>query len=222
LDLSCLSKLHERAKVLMDRYYSMMESGNVEREQLEFTDDAKAGLFTIEQNIEYQLREGEYMHDINDFASKMTNITARLAASMHYFAGEIGKITLDTLQRAYRIVEWHLAEYKFLFSPLFKIPQEQIDAEAIINWAMKRKIAEQFDTIVAKSLLRANCVRNTAQVNAALEVLLEQGAVQHYPYPVSGGKGPQLLFLASYFSNRYRSVIVPKYIPKSDFWDGFY
>lgn len=206
LDLSCLSKMHERAKVLIDLYYFKMKSGNFERETLELTDDANAAIFTIEQKIEDQLREGGYMHDINDFASKMTNIITRLAAAMHYFAGEIGKITLDTLQRAYRIVDWHLAEYKLLFSPQFKIPQDQIDAEYIVNWARKRGTAKQFDTIVAKSLLRLNCIRDTTRLNDALVVLQEQGAVQHFPYQVPGEKGPHYLFMANYFSMRYAPI----------------
>jgi hypothetical protein len=222
LDLSCLSVLNRRIRVLMDRYYSMMESGNVEREILEFTDDAKAIYFTIEQNIESELREGGYMHDINDFASKMTNITARLAASMHYFAGETGKITLDTLQRAYRIVQWHCEEYKLLFSPLFKIPQDQIDAEAVINWAVKKGYGKIGDTIVQKRKLRTNCIRNSSRLNDALEVLMDLGAVQDYPYQVQGQKGPNLLFMASFFSRYYVPVINLQHIPESDMQDRFY
>ena len=126
------------------------------------------------------LREGEYLSDINDFASKVMEILARLAAAMHYFGAEGGKITLDTLERAFAIIRWHVEEYKHLFSPQFVVPQDQIDAHAIANY-LRLHIwrGPSSDTFVPKNHVRRNGpVRDKARLNDALELLAAQGAVE--------------------------------------------
>src|SRR3546814_19785268 len=95
----------------------MYASGKVERDPVEFSDDAKARWFAQASKTEWMLRPGDYLHDITDFGSKAMEIVARLAAVMHYFAGEQGKKTLDTLARASRFFSSPFDQYKARFSP---------------------------------------------------------------------------------------------------------
>lgn len=171
---------HARISELLVKYQTMIESEKVERELIEFSDDAKARWFALAAETERMLREGEYLSDINDFASKVMEILARLAAAMHYFGGEGGKVTLDTLERAFAIIRWHVEEYKHLFSPQFVVPQDQIDAQAIANY-LRLHIwrGPSSDTFVPKNHVRRNGpVRDKARLNDALELLAAQGAVE--------------------------------------------
>jgi len=171
---------HARISELLVEYQTMIESGKVERELIEFSDDAKARWFALAAETERMLREGEYLSDINDFASKVMEILARLAAAMHYFVGEGGKVTLDTLERAFAIIRWHVEEYKHLFSPQFVVPQDQIDAQAIANYLrLHLWLGPSSDTFVPKNHVRRNGpVRDKARLNDALELLAAQGAVE--------------------------------------------
>lgn len=171
---------HARINELLVKYQTMIESGKVERELIEFSDDAKARWFALAAETESMLREGEYLSDINDFASKVMEILARLAAAMHYFGGEGGKISLDTLERGFLIIRWHVEEYKHLFSPQFVVPQDQIDAQALANY-LRSHIwgGPMSDTYVPKNHLRRNGpVRDKARLNAALELLVVQAAIE--------------------------------------------
>ncbi|MBD7923089.1 YfjI family protein [Xanthomonas bonasiae] len=177
-----LPTFHARVRELLKIYREMIESGSVERELIGFTVDAKARWFELASQTEGMLREGEYLSDINDFASKVMEILARLSAAMHYFGGERGDITLDTLDRAFTVVRWHIDEYKYLFSPQFAAPQDQIDAQAVASYLRSRIWrGPGSDTYVPKNhVLRNGPVRNRVRLGAALELLGAQGAVWIY------------------------------------------
>ena len=98
-------------------------------------------------------------------------ILARLAAALHYFGGEGGRITLDTLERSFAIINWHIGAYKALFSPQFVVPQDQLDAQAIAQYMRLHSWGgPTSDTYVPKNHLRRNGpVRDKTRLNAALE-----------------------------------------------------
>lgn len=174
-----LPLLHRRIDELLELYRAKVESGNIAREVVEFSDDAKARWFELAIQTEQMLRQGEYLSDINDFAAKVTQIMARLAAVMHYFSGDGGKITLDTLERAFAIIRWHVDETKRLFSPQFTMPQDQVDAQAVMMYLRTHTwLGPNSDTFIPKNkLLRNGPVRDRARLNAALELMVMWGAV---------------------------------------------
>lgn len=174
-----LPTFHARIGELLEKYRSMIESGRVQRELIGLTADARARWVELARQTEWMLREGEYLSDINDFASKVMEILARLAAAMHYFSGEGGDITLDTLERAFAIVRWHVDEYKYLFSPQCVAPQDLVDAQAVAAYLSSRIWqGPASDTYVPKNhVLRNGPVRNGARLNAALDLLQARGAM---------------------------------------------
>lgn len=123
-----LPKFHVRAAALLHEYEEKISAGTVTRQVLEFSDDAIARWIQMINTTEMMLQPWGYLNDIKDFASKAMEITGRIAAILHHFNQEQGKISVDTLNRALQIVEWHLHEFKRLFSPQYRAPQEQIDA----------------------------------------------------------------------------------------------
>lgn len=173
---------HARIRELLDAYGEMMESGTITREVISFSVDAKARWVDLAVQTESMLRQGEYLSDINDFASKVMEILARLAAAMHHFSGEGGEISLDTLNRAFEIVRWHVGEYKYLFSPEFVMPQDQLDAQTVERYLRTRIWRGPVsNTCVPKNhVLRNGPVRNRADFNAALELLASQGVLRIY------------------------------------------
>ncbi len=174
-----LPKFHTRIRELLVQFQDKMASGKIEREVVEFSDDAKARWIQQANNTEWMIRPGEYLSDIDDFASKTMEIVARLAASMHYFAGDGGKISLDTLERAIEIVAWHVDEFKSLFTAQPVMPQEQVDAYKLAKW-LRKNIWSGWgsQSWVAKNyLLQYSTVRNRNRLNAALSVLNDQSAI---------------------------------------------
>ncbi len=126
------------------------------------------------------MRQGEYLSDINDFAAKVMEILARLAAAMHYFAEEIGPISVDTLNRAFEIVKWHESEYKYLFSPETAAPQDLVDARALAHYLKARFWGGPLsDTWAPRNqVLRNGPVRNRVRLTAALDLLQLRGAIR--------------------------------------------
>ena len=179
LEWSHLLVFQARVRGLLDTYRTMMESGTVTREQIGFSPDAKARWLELASQTEAMLRLGEYLSDINDFASKVMEILGRLAAAMHYFGNESGDITLDTLNRAFEIVRWHIDEYKSLFSPQFIVSQDQVDATAVARYLRTRVwLGQNSNTFVPKNhVLRNGPVRDRARFGMALELLVSRGAL---------------------------------------------
>ncbi|PAM64436.1 hypothetical protein CEK00_20990 [Stenotrophomonas maltophilia] len=175
-----LPVFQQRIRVLLDRYRTMIESGSIERELIEFSLDAKDRWVELARETERLLRQGEYLSDINDFAAKVMEILARLAAAMHYFAEEVGPISVDTLNRAFEIVKWHESEYKHLFSPDSVVPQDLVDARALAHYLKTRVWRGPFsDTWVPRNhVLRNGPVRKRDRLAAALELLQTRGAIR--------------------------------------------
>lgn len=175
----CLPTFHARVRELLAQHRTMIESGKIERKLVGFTVDAKTRWVDLASQTEGLLRQGEYLSDINDFASKVMEILARLAATMHHFSGEVGDITLDTLERAFAIVRWHIEEYKFLFSPQFVVPQDLVDAQAVAAYLHSRVWqGPTSDTHIPKNhVLRNGPVRERNRLNAALGLLAARGAI---------------------------------------------
>lgn len=174
-----LPAFQQRIRTLLDRYRTQIESGLIEREVIEFSLDAKSRWVELAQETERMLRQGEYLSDINDFAAKVMEILARLAAAMHYFAEEAGSITVDTLNRAFEIVKWHESEYKNLFSPENAAPQDLMDARAVAHY-LKTRIwrGTWHDTWIPRNeVLRNGPVRKRDRLAAALDLLQMRGAV---------------------------------------------
>ena len=174
-----LPNLHARFTELIQEYVAMRASGHIERQVLEFSDDAKERWFQLANKTEWMLRPGDYFHDLNDFASKAMEMVARVAALFHHVNRDEGKISLDTLERAIAIVGWHLDEAKRLFSADFIQPQHHIDAQAICRYLRERVWRGNSNTwwIARTHLLRNGPVRSRSRLNAALDVLLSAGAI---------------------------------------------
>ncbi|MDH8228156.1 DUF3987 domain-containing protein, partial [Klebsiella pneumoniae] len=66
--------------------------------------------------VESEMRMIGLLYDFKDYASKMAENMARLAALLHYFSGDGGDISVTAVKAAVEIVAWYIEEYIRLFS----------------------------------------------------------------------------------------------------------
>lgn len=180
-----------RMKDLLGRYSSAAIAGLTAREVLEFSDDAKDRWLELAKDAELMLRPGEHFDDINDFASKVMEIMGRVAAVMHYFSGDGGRISLETLERAKKIIVWHIHEYKRMFSPTNQPSQEDKDARSLLGFFRDRWHGS--GTWVYKNwVLRNGPLRRRDRLNEALRILQYENIIwQSLP----GAAGPRVIYL---------------------------
>ncbi|AYQ41868.1 hypothetical protein BLA9940_00029 [Burkholderia aenigmatica] len=136
-----LPKFHERMREFLDEFGRRVDAGEIKRTILEFSDDAMPRWIHVANTLESQLHPNGYLHDIKDFASKALEIAGRVAALLHVFSKQEGKISVDTLNRAIMIIEWHLNEFKRIFSTQILVPQAHVDAQTLERYTNLRTIS---------------------------------------------------------------------------------
>lgn len=90
---------------------------NVPRKVLEFDQNAQQRWVAWFNLIESHIREGGgLLESVRDYASKMADNAARLAALLHYFekGDSQAYIDLETLETAISICNWYAAEFVYL------------------------------------------------------------------------------------------------------------
>jgi len=174
-----LPKFHARMFELMDEYHRRRENQNLEPQVLEFDDDAREKWIRVSNEIEAQLQPLQYLSDIKDFASKYMEIVGRIAALFHKFSRQEGKISVDTLIRAGRVVEWHLHEFKRVFSSAqYAVPQGVLDAETLEDYLHRVYWIRGMTAAPKNDVLRSGPVRPVNKFNVALNYLSIQGRVR--------------------------------------------
>jgi hypothetical protein len=166
-----LPAFHARITELLTEYDNKIQTGRVERVVVEFSDEAVIRWREMVNTTETMLQPLGYLSDIKDFASKAMEITSRIAATMHWFSRQEGKISVDTLQRALNIVEWHLHEYKRIFSPQYQVNQVHQDASAVISYLKTNFFDRGYAAVPKNSVLHSGPVRPKARLNDALDLL---------------------------------------------------
>lgn len=101
---------------------------------LSFSPEAQLVWVDFFNRVEFDLQSGGYLADVKDGASKIADNLARIAALFHYFQGGQGEISVETVNRAAAICEWHLHEFKSIFGTGPEIPIEIQDANELEKW----------------------------------------------------------------------------------------
>jgi hypothetical protein len=122
---------HARVRDLLEEYDRRVVAGTHGRDVIHFTDEAKARWIELVNNTEQLIQPYGALREVKDFAAKACEITARVAGTLHYFSGQIGGMTIDTLERAIAIVTWHLEECDRLFVQMGDVPRALKDAERL-------------------------------------------------------------------------------------------
>ncbi|QBY54466.1 YfjI family protein [Cupriavidus oxalaticus] len=172
-----LPKFHARTRELLGELGRRVDAGTLERMTLEFSEDAIARWIYHSNHVESMLSPSCYLHDIKDFASKVVEITGRVAGLLHVYSMQEGKISVDTLDRAVAIVDWHIDQFKQIFSPEAAIPQEQADAQVLENYLHTQYWSRNLTFAQKNLVLRNGPVRPASRLDAALNCLIAMGRV---------------------------------------------
>lgn len=173
-----LPKLQARMRELLEEYERRIDLGKIERDILEFSEDAIRRWIELSNEIEFMLRPSQYLHDIDDFASKVLEITSRLAGVMHVFSSQEGKISVETLQRAFDIVGWHIDEFKRLFSPEFAVSEVVINAMKVEDYLYRYVWQANYASVLKNHALNFGPIRTKAKFQPALDCLESLGRIQ--------------------------------------------
>lgn len=172
-----LPKFHQRVTELLEEYGRSMHTGTCVRRTLEFSEEAKIKWIDAINSVEADLRPWGYLHDVKDFASKAIEITSRVAALFHWFSGQEGKISIDTFDRALKIVGWHLQEFKRIFSPQCTVSEAQIDANVLGRYLQTQLVQTGYMNIPKNHVLRNGPIRPKQRLEIALDLLVAHGQV---------------------------------------------
>ena len=137
--LNYLKNFHERITDCLDLSLNLNHSGCENIPTLHFSPDAKKSWVSFFNKIENGLTDPKQWLTIKDFASKSAENTARLAALFHLFQGKEGPISLESVESAAQIAEWHLWEARRLLDNQ-SISQTRQDAMALIQWLKEKNI----------------------------------------------------------------------------------
>lgn len=178
-----LDKSWAKLRAFHECTHELLNKSGHGRQLLEFSPEAKESWFLTANHIEQQLRPMGGLHDVKDGASKSMEIVGRVAALLHIYSKQEGQISLDTLQRAIAIVQWHLCEFKRLFSPEAVVEQKQVDAQTLGNYLGRLKVQTNVIMIPKNFVLRNGPVRPSKRFEEALGVLITCDHVQVVPGP---------------------------------------
>lgn len=180
-----LPKFQARMVELLNESDRRREAGELEPEIIEFSDEARSEWIVTANRVEADLQPAQYLNDVKDFASKAMEITGRVAALFHKFSAQEGKISVDTFKRAFAIVEWHLHEFKRIFSPQCAVSQIQIDAYALGDYLGRTYAAVGWSIAAKNDVLRNGPIRPKQRFEVALKHLVAIGHVSEF----RGGSG---------------------------------
>ena len=142
--------------------------------------DAMCRWLAFYNQVESNLSEGGYLADIRDFASKIADNVARIAALFHHYSGNDGEISLDSVNRACNIAVYYINEFKALFgAPV--ISKEQLDAQMLEDWLHEQFKKSNNIFPIPKQRLRTygpNPLRNAGRLNSALHELAMSRKIQ--------------------------------------------
>lgn len=129
-----MERFHKRLAELLDYPLPIDETGVLRPNLLALDANAKKTWINFHDEVEAELLPGGDMAETRDVASKAADNAARLAAIFHTFEhGPAGMIGRDHMERAGRIVTWHLFEAKRFLGQM-ATPEAVADAMALEIW----------------------------------------------------------------------------------------
>ena len=143
-----------------------------------FSDDAGRCWVQYYNEIEAENRPGGRFEHSQDHASKLAEMAARVAASLHLFEGQEGPITTATLLQAIDLCNWSSMNFHEVFQPL---PQVCRDAQQLNDWFQDHR--NRGIRHLPRTWVRQRCpnpLRKRDRLLAAIEELQAHGQVMQF------------------------------------------
>ncbi|MGQ3003535.1 MAG: YfjI family protein [Hydrogenophaga sp.] len=177
-----LNDFHANIEAMMGDFEEE-DSGDSEVRVYELDEDARALWVDLVNETELLIQPLGPMSDIRDFASKACEIAVRIAALFHHFSQQTGRISRDTLQRAARIVHYHIHEFKNIFSDSREVPQVYADSASLENYLREQFQRNGGKPIPRTQVLKCGPVRPKERFDPAMQSLEYEQKVLSVPAP---------------------------------------
>lgn len=165
-----LNEFHACLEAMMGDFEEE-DSADFDLTVYELDEDARALWVELVNETELLIQPLGPMSDIRDFASKACEIAVRIAALFHHFSQQTGRISRDTLQRATRIVHYHIHEFKNIFSSSNEVPQVYADSAALEGYLRDQYQRNGGKAIPRNQVLKCGPVRPKERFDPALQSL---------------------------------------------------
>lgn len=163
-----LERFKARLTDILRRPVAQDEDGALEPALMTMTPDAKSAWIAFHDAVESQLAEGGELRDVRDVASKSADNAARLAALFQMFeTGPDAPVSLDSFERASRIVAWHLTESRRFFGEL-ALPADLADAARLDAWLIGHCERERVGTVAKNHVRQHGPLRDIARLDGAI------------------------------------------------------
>jgi hypothetical protein len=165
----CLYQYDHQVTAYLDAQCEKLESGITAREEMEFSPEACQLYWEIVQDLK-QLARTTYWH-MQDATNRALQVVIRVAAIMHAFSGDTGNIPSPTLEAAYAIVQWHLAQFAEIFppEPFVPAPPQQLSPQERTWQRQSQRIAEDRQSIL--NIITELCMQNRESSALKSEVM---------------------------------------------------
>lgn len=150
-----------------------------ERKIIEFTPEARARWIETYNFAESNINVGGLLTDAKDYASKIGENLARIAALFHFFEGHDGAISLDTMNQAITVSNYYVDQFKWLFDKKIEVPVEQADAEELERYFQNNYRVFGIYQVPKNSVLKCgpSKLRVKVKLDAALNWLEQAGRI---------------------------------------------
>ncbi|HBR1207030.1 TPA: DUF3987 domain-containing protein [Klebsiella pneumoniae] len=158
---------------------SIARNNENDRLCLRFTVEAEKRWIAFSNNVEYEMGILGRLSNFKDYASKMAENMARIAALLHHFNGDEGDISLLTVEAAVEISTWYVGEYVRLFSKPQEFTLAISEADELYWWINNYCIRLKASWITKNTVLQygPNKFRNRSKANEVLNTLYSQNRI---------------------------------------------
>lgn len=171
-----LDVFHERVKEIL-AHGDAVAAGKSEEVLLRFDADAARRWVDIANYMDSMTRPGNAWYAIADFVSKAPEQIARIAAISHYFGNQPGSISVETVERARSVVEYHLYEFKAMFDSPPPPPEWVQDSIRLEQYLFRAYWNAGVVCAEKNAVLRRGPVRGSPRFEPALHSLVKQGKI---------------------------------------------
>ncbi|ELZ1905761.1 YfjI family protein [Yersinia enterocolitica] len=168
---------HQRIMEIVNE--SIAKNNENERLCLRFTAEAEKRWIEFSNKVESEMGILGILSNFKDYASKMAENMARIAALLHHFNGDEGDISLLTVEAAVEIIAWYVDEYVRLFSKPQEFTLAISEADELYWWIKNHCIRLKASWITKNTVLQygPNKFRNRSKANELLNTLYSQNRI---------------------------------------------
>ncbi|HDW0153203.1 TPA: DUF3987 domain-containing protein, partial [Enterobacter asburiae] len=169
-----LPVFHQRLMEIITE--NMIRHDENKRECLFFCPEAEQRMIEFYNKVESEMGMLGFLSDFKDYASKVTENMARVAALLHYFEGSGGDISLIAVEAAIQIISWYVDEYVRLFSKQQESTLVGSEAHDLYCWIKEYCVRNTIPYLRKNTILQygPNRFRNRATVSELLSTLYSQ------------------------------------------------